>query len=117
MDPTTNGESGRELRTQAARGMRAALTGLLVNAALVMVKRLAGILGHSYTLVADAIESSTDIFSSLTVWAGRRITPRPADEDSPYGHGKAEALSAVVVSLMLLGAALGIAVSAARQAF
>src|SRR4051794_7342669 len=107
MDPTTDGESGRELRTMAARGMRAALTGMLVNAALVVVKLLAGILGHSYALVADAIESSTDIFSSLTVWAGLRVTTRPADEDYPYGYGKAESLAAVVVSLMLLGAALG----------
>lgn len=96
--------------------MRAALTGLLVNAALVVVKLLAGILGHSYALVADAIESSTDLFSSLIVWAGLRITTRPADEEYPYGYGKAETLAAAVVSLMLFGAALGIAVSAARQA-
>ena len=86
--------------------MRAALTGLLVNAALVVVKLLAGLLGHSYALVADAIESSTDIFSSLIVWAGLRITTRPADEDYPYGYGKAETLAAAVVSLMLLGAAM-----------
>jgi cation diffusion facilitator family transporter len=95
--------------------MRAALAGLLVNAALVVVKLLAGILGHSYALVADAIESSTDIFSSLIVWAGLRITTRPADVEYPYGYGKAETLAAAVVSLMLLGAALGIAVSAAHQ--
>ena len=63
--------------------MRAALTGLLVNAALVIVKLLAGILGHSYALVADAIESSTDIFSSLIVWAGLRIITRQADEAYP----------------------------------
>src|SRR3954469_2501807 len=116
MHPATDGEPGREPGARAALGMRAALTGLLVNAALAVVKLLAGILGHSYALVADAIESSTDIFSSLIVWAGLRITTRPADEDYPYGYGKAETLAAVVVALMLLGAALGIAVSAARQA-
>src|SRR5271166_3021636 len=92
--------------------MRAALVGLLVNAVLVVIKLLAGILGHSYALVADAIESSTDIFSSLIVWGGLRITTKPADEDYPYGYGKAEALAAAAVSLMLLGAALGIAVAA-----
>src|SRR4051812_4229134 len=117
MEPATDGEPGRQPGTRDALGMRAALTGLLVNAALVVVKLLAGILGHSYALVADAIESSTDLFSSLIVWAGLRITTRPADEDYPYGYGKAETLAAAVVSLMLLGAALGIAVSAARQAF
>jgi divalent metal cation (Fe/Co/Zn/Cd) transporter len=65
--------------------MRAALTGLWVNAVLVVVKLMAGILGHSDALVADAIESSADIFSSLIVWAGLHITTRPADEDYPYG--------------------------------
>jgi cation diffusion facilitator family transporter len=95
--------------------MRAALTGLLVNAALMVVKLLAGLLGNSYALVADAIESSTDLFSSLIVWAGLRITTRPADADYPYGYGKAETLAAAVVSLMLLGAAIGIAVAAVGE--
>jgi len=92
--------------------MRAALAGLLVNAVLVVAKLLAGILGHSYALVADAIESSIDIFASLIVWGGLRITTRPADRDYPYGYGKAETLAALVVSLMLLVAALGIVVAA-----
>jgi cation diffusion facilitator family transporter len=95
--------------------MTAARTGLRVNIVLVIVKLVAGIAGHSYALVADAIESSTDIFSSLIVWGGLRITAKPADEDYPYGYGKAEALAAAVVSLMLLGAALGIAVAAVGE--
>ena len=98
--------------SHAERGMRAALTGLFVNIVLVIVKLLAGIAGHSSALVADAIESFTDIFSSLIVWGGLRITTRPADEEYPYGYGKAEALAAAIVSLMLLGAALGVAVAA-----
>jgi cation diffusion facilitator family transporter len=92
--------------------MRAAQAGLLVNIILVIVKLLAGIAGHSSALVADAIESFTDIFSSLVVWGGLLITTRPADEEYPYGYGKAEALAAAIVSLMLLGAALGVAVGA-----
>ncbi len=101
--------------SQAERGIQAARTGLLVNIVLVIVKLLAGIAGHSSALVADAIESCTDIFSSLIVWGGLLVTTRPADEDYPYGYGKAEALTAAVVSLMLLGAALGIAVGAASE--
>jgi cation diffusion facilitator family transporter len=96
----------------ATRAIRAALTGLFVNIVLVIVKLLAGIVGHSYALIADAIESFTDIFSSLIVWGGLRITTKPADEEYPYGYGKAEALATAVVSLMLLGAAMGIAVAA-----
>jgi cation diffusion facilitator family transporter len=95
--------------------MRAAQSGLLVNIALVIVKLVAGIAGHTYALIADAIESSIDIFSSLIVWGGLRITTKPPDEDYPYGYGKAETLAAVVVSLMLLGAAVGIAVAAVGE--
>jgi cation diffusion facilitator family transporter len=98
--------------SQAERGMRAAQTGLFVNIVLVIVKLVAGIAGHSGALVADAVESFADIFSSLIVWGGLRITTRPADEEYPYGYGKAEALAAAIVSLMLLGAALGVAVAA-----
>jgi cation diffusion facilitator family transporter len=89
--------------------------GLLVNALLVAIKLIAGILGNSYALIADAIESSTDIFSSLIVWGGLSIASRPADEDHPYGHGKAESLAAAVVALLLIGAALGIVVAAVRE--
>jgi cation diffusion facilitator family transporter len=91
--------------------MKAAGAGLLVNILLVTIKLLGGIAGHSYALIADAIESFTDVFASLIVWGGLRITARPADEDYPYGYGKAEALATAIVSLMLLGAALGIAVA------
>ena len=101
--------------SQTARGIKAALVGLLVNIVLVVAKLLAGIAGHSYALIADAIESSTDIFSSLVVWGGLRITTRPADAEYPYGYGRAESLAAAVVSLMLLGAAMGIAVAAVGE--
>jgi len=97
------------------RSIRWAQAGLLVNAVLVLVKLFAGIIGHANALVADAVESSADIFSSMIVWMGLSIAARPADEDHPYGHGKAEPLAAVVVSLMLLGAAVGISILAIRE--
>jgi cation diffusion facilitator family transporter len=97
------------------RSIRWAQAGLLVNALLVLVKLVAGIVGHANALVADAVESSADIFSSLIVWMGLSIAARPADEDHPYGHGKAEPLAAVVVSLMLVGAAVGISILAIRE--
>ena len=97
------------------RSIRWAQAGLLVNAILVLVKFVAGIVGHANALVADAVESSADIFSSFIVWMGLSIAAKPADEDHPYGHGKAEPLAAAVVSLMLLGAATGIAILAIRE--
>ena len=100
---------------QARRGIRAAQFGIVVNAALAVIKLVAGIVGNTYALVADAVESTADIFGSLIVWGGLHVAALPADEDHPFGHGKAEALAAAVVSLMLLGAALGIGVEAARE--
>ncbi len=97
------------------RSIRWAQAGLLTNSVLVLVKFIAGIVGHANALVADAVESSADIFSSLIVWMGLSIAARPADEDHPFGHGKAEPIAAAVVSLMLLGAAAGISVIAIRE--
>jgi len=92
----------------------AAQTGLFVNTALAIIKLIAGVVGHSYALIADAVESTADIFSSIVVWSGLHIASQPADDDHPYGHGRAEALAGAVVALMLLGAALGIAIQAIR---
>ncbi|MDH4130320.1 MAG: cation diffusion facilitator family transporter [Gemmatimonadota bacterium] len=99
----------------ARKGIRSAQAGLLINAALVVVKLVAGVVGNAYALVADAIESAADIFSSLVVWGGLRIASREADDEYPFGYGKAEALATAVVALMLLGAAAGIAVEATRE--
>jgi cation diffusion facilitator family transporter len=98
-----------------ASAIRAAQLGLAVNAVLAAVKLAAGILGHTYALVADAVESCADIVASLVVWGGLHIAARPADDDHPYGHGKAEALAGAVVAVMLVVAAGGIAVEAVRM--
>ncbi len=97
------------------RGIRAALLGLVVNSLLAGIKFVAGIVGNSYALIADAVESTLDIFSSIIVWRGLQVTARPADQTHPYGYGKAEALTAAIVSLMLLGAAVGIAAAAVQE--
>lgn len=98
--------------SRLTRGLRATLTGLAVNVVLTAAKLITGILGHSHALIADAVESLADIFSSLVVWRALVVAAVPADEDHPYGHGKAEPLAAAVVSGMLLLAALWIAVTA-----
>jgi cation diffusion facilitator family transporter len=104
-----------EVTDSTRRGVRAAQIGVLVNAALAAVKLVAGLVGHTYALVADAVESGADVLGSLLVWGGLAVAARPADEDHPYGHGKAEALAAAAVALMLLGAAAGIAVQAVQE--
>jgi cation diffusion facilitator family transporter len=97
------------------RGIRSAPLGLLINAALAVIKLVAGIVGNSYALVADAVESAADIASSLIVWAGLRVAGRDPDQVYPFGYGKAEPLAAAVVSLMLVAAAVGISVEAVKE--
>lgn len=88
------------------RSLRTTLIGILVSAALALVKALGGIFGHSYALVADAIESGSDVLTSTMLWFGLRWSMRPPDKNHPYGHGKAEALVAIGISMALLLAAL-----------
>jgi len=97
------------------RGIRLAQLGLLVNGVLALVKLVAGVLGNSYALIADAVESVADLFSSLIVWGGLRVASRDPDNRYPFGYGKAEAVSAMIVGLMLVGAAIGIAIEAVRE--
>src|SRR5215510_14427407 len=95
--------------------LRMSLFGIIVNTLLAVVKVIAGILGNSYALIADGIESTLDIFSSLLLWGGLRIAAAPADTDHPYGHGKAEPLTAIVLALVLVGGAAGLAIQSARE--
>jgi cation diffusion facilitator family transporter len=97
------------------RGIRSAQLGILVNTLLAITKLVAGLVGNAYALVADAVESTADIFSSTIVWGGLRVASRDPDDAYPFGYGKAEPLAAAVVSLMLLAAAVGIAIEAIAE--
>ncbi len=85
------------------------------NAALALIKGLAGIFGNSYALIADAIESTTDIFSSTLVLLGLRYARRPADDNHPYGHGKIEPLITFMVVAFLIFSATVIAFESIEQ--
>ncbi len=91
------------------------LVGVAVNAALAMLKIVSGIFGNSYALIADGLESTSDIVTSLIVWGGLRVAATPADERHPYGYGKAEALAGSVAALALLAAAVVIAIQSIRE--
>jgi len=79
------------------------------NALLAIVKGIVGVFGNSYALVADAIESTSDVFSSILVLVGLKYAAKPADENHPYGHGKAEPLITFVVVAFLIASAVIIA--------
>lgn len=107
--------SGNPLRSAADRGTKSTLLGISVNSALGLAKCSAGLLGNSFALVADGLESITDVLSGLVVYFGLKIAVKPPDADHPYGHGKAEPIAALVVSLALMAAALGIIYEGIRE--
>lgn len=96
-------------------GLMIAGSAIAINLVLALIKISTGVIGNSYALVADGIESTTDIFSSLIVFGGLRISTRPPDENHPYGHGKAESLAAMVVAVFLIAAAILIAVQSIKE--
>lgn len=96
-------------------GARLAVLGVIVNAFLAIVKIMAGLIGNTYALIADGVESLLDIFGSLVVWFGLRVAAEPPDDEHPYGHGKAEVVAAIVVALTILAAAVGLAFQSIRE--
>lgn len=90
---------------RARKALRATAIGLVVSAVLAAVKGVGGVMGNSYALIADAIESSADIFTSAMMWLGLRWSQRPADKEHPYGHGKGEALITLGIAFVLVLAA------------
>ena len=93
-------------QSSARKALRVTAVGLVVSALLAVIKGVGGVLGNSYALIADAIESSADIFTSGMMWLGLRWSQRPPDNDHPYGHGKGEALITLGIALVLVAAAM-----------
>ncbi|MFZ1518917.1 MAG: cation diffusion facilitator family transporter [Ignavibacteriaceae bacterium] len=99
----------------ANKGIRTTLIGILTSIILASIKAVAGIVGNSYALVADAIESTSDVFTSIIVLAGLKIAQKPADKTHPYGHGKAEPFAGIWVALALFIAAIVIIVQSIHE--
>lgn len=91
--------------TNEETAVKATYFSIIGNASLAIIKGLAGVFGNSYALIADAIESTTDIFSSLLVLFGIKYSNRPADDNHPYGHGRAEPLITFLVVGFLITSA------------
>src|SRR5437016_3650125 len=100
--------------TRLDRSLRVTFLGMSVNALLASIKFFTGIIGHSHALIADGVESLADIVSSFIVWRGLVVAAEPADENHPYGHGKAEPIAAAMVSTMLCLAAVGVVAKAVQ---
>ena len=95
--------------TKEQTAVRATWFSIAGNSCLAVIKLVVGYLGSSYAIIADAIESTTDIFSSLLVLFGIKYAHRPADKNHPYGHGRAEPLITFLVVGFLMTSATIIA--------
>jgi cation diffusion facilitator family transporter len=87
---------------------RTAIFGVIGNVILTLIKLMAGIVGNSSAMIADALHSASDIFASAVVFVSLKIAKKPADKEHPYGHGKAEAIATSIVGIMLFVAGLQI---------
>jgi cation diffusion facilitator family transporter len=95
--------------------MKSTLLGITVNLGLSVTKISTGIVGHSFALVADGLESGADVLSGFAVFFGLKLAVKPPDADHPYGHGKAEPLAALCVGLTLVAAAITIMVESIHE--
>lgn len=93
--------------TNEETAVKATYFSIIGNTCLALIKGLAGFFGNSYALIADAIESTTDIFASFLVLFGIKYSNRPADRNHPYGHGRAEPLiTFIVVGFLIISATI-----------
>jgi cation diffusion facilitator family transporter len=95
--------------------VKATYFSIIANISLALVKWLAGFFGNSYALIADAIESTTDVFASFLVLFGLKYTIKPADKNHPYGHGRAEPLITFLVVGFLITSATVIGYESIRN--
>lgn len=95
--------------TANQKAIKATYFSIIGNTFLAALKWIAGFFGNSYALIADAIESTADIFASFLVLFGLKYANRPADENHPYGHGRIEPLIIFLVVGFLLFSAIFIA--------
>lgn len=113
--PSQTHPSRSKLNSFAASGIRASLGGVVVSVVLGAIKVIAGILGNSYALLADGVESMLDVVSGIVVAGSLKIAAQPPDERYPFGYGKIEPAAALVIATGLLATAVGIAIQSVRE--
>lgn len=92
------------MKSNSSIAARTVAKSIFANASLAAIKILTGVVGNSYALIADGIESLNDLFSSLVVWFSLKVAGRPPSEKYHYGQGRAEQLGALFSAISLLGA-------------
>ena len=103
------------MHTREKEIYKVTIVGTVVNALLVAVKFVAGIVGRSSALVADAVHSLTDFISDIIVLVFVKISAKPRDAEHGYGHGKFETLATLIIGVLLAAAGIGLMINGIRQ--
>lgn len=110
-----NHEENREAeRTQdyEKTALRVSMVSIVANFALTVFKLLAGVIAHSGAMISDAIHSASDVFSTVVVIIGVKLSGRKSDKNHPYGHERMECVAAIVLATILAATGLGIGYTA-----
>ena len=91
--------------------VKVTVTTIIINALLSVFKLLAGIFGKSYALISDAVHSASDVFSSIIVIIGVKISAKKADKNHPFGHERFECVAAILLAVVLFATGVGIGYS------
>lgn len=94
--------------------IRVSLVSVVWNLILSVFKLIAGVIAHSGAMISDAVHSASDVFSSIIVMIGVRISGKASDKDHPYGHERMECVAAIVLATVLAGTGLGIGYAAVK---
>src|SRR5512137_887999 len=97
-----------DIQKNEQRSMRAVHSGLAANVLLAVLKTGAGIFGHSPALLADGINSTSDVAYYLVITVFMRLARKPADEEHPYGHSQMDTIAALVVGAFVITTAIAI---------
>ena len=95
-------EQTEKVSVRTAYGVLASIVGIICNIFLFLVKLVVGLMVHSVSVMADAFNNLSDAGSSLISFVGVKIASKPADEEHPFGHGRMEYISALIVSFLVL---------------
>ncbi len=106
-----------DAQTRKREADKITVAGMIVNVALCVLKFIAGVLGASAAMVADAAHSLSDLLTDLVLMLGTHFGSKPPDDDHPYGHARFETFATLIIALVLLGAAVGIFAGGAVQVY
>lgn len=105
----------QQIQTAEQTAMRVSAVSIVGNIILSLFKLMAGILAHSGAMISDAVHSASDVFSSIVVIIGVKLSAKASDKEHPYGHERMECVAAVILAGILLATGLGIGLEAVKN--